>query len=78
MIIREVAEFRIEDCLFKLADFSYSDRLLIRKLELRQKLLILAQQSETLTWIPIDAITIEYTDIQLIFTKYKMFKFKTK
>ena len=73
MIIREVAEFRIEDCLFKLADFSYSDRLPIRKLELRQKLLILAQQSETFTWIPIDAITIEYTDIQLIVSQAKAY-----
>ena len=73
MIIREIAEFRVEDCLFKLADFSYSDQLPIRKLELRQKLLILAQKSETFTWMPIDAITIEYIDIQSIVSQAKAY-----
>jgi hypothetical protein len=73
MIIREIAEFRIEDCLFKLADFSYSDRLPIRKLELRQQLLILAQQSETFSWCPIDVIVVECTDIKSVISQAKAY-----
>lgn len=73
MIIREIAEFWIEDCQFKLADFSYSDELPVRKLELNQQLLILVQQSETLNWSPIDLITIESTNIDSVIKEAKAY-----
>jgi hypothetical protein len=73
MIIREVAEFRIEDLLFKLAKFSYHSRSMPKTLEIDEYLLILAQQSKTFSWIPIDAIKVYSTDIQEMIKSAKMY-----